>query len=57
MGRYVVVLGPVFHNGARYDEGAELPISKDEAAPLIAIGVAALVSRPVRGRRKAAEPA
>jgi len=36
MARHVVLLGPVEHDGAIYEDGAELSVSGDFAAALVA---------------------
>jgi hypothetical protein len=36
---YTVLIGPVDHDGARYEEGEEISLQGDEAAPLVELGV------------------
>jgi hypothetical protein len=52
MACHVVLMGPVDHDGTRYEEGAELPLSIDAAAALVAVGVA----REVQSAAKEAKP-
>lgn len=35
---YTVLAGPIDHDGARYLEGWEIPLSSAAAAPLLALG-------------------
>ncbi len=35
---YTVLTGPIDHDGARYPEGEEIPLSSAAAAPLLALG-------------------
>jgi hypothetical protein len=39
MARHVVTHGPVVHDGALYLDGAELTLSDDAAAALVALGI------------------
>jgi hypothetical protein len=40
MPAYTVLNGPVDHDGARYEDGAEIPrLSAEEASALVALGV------------------
>lgn len=36
---YTVMMGPVYHDGARYEDGEEIPARGDAAADLVALGV------------------
>jgi hypothetical protein len=55
MPAHTVLIGPVYHDGARYEDGAEIPrLTTEEAAPLVALGVVG--ATPEGGRKaKAAE--
>ena len=44
MAKHVVVLGPVDHDGVRYQDGEELTLPADVAAVLVALGVVELVA-------------
>jgi hypothetical protein len=51
-----VLNGPVDHDGARYENGAEIPrLSADEAAALVAAGVAEAAPAAAKGG-KVVEP-
>jgi hypothetical protein len=52
---YTVSTGPIDHDGARYPEGGEIPLSSDAAAPLLALG--AIEAAPPAAKPKAAEKA
>ena len=39
MSKYTVLMGPVDHDGDRYEDGEEIPVRGDEAAALVAVGV------------------
>jgi hypothetical protein len=39
MNRFTVTIGPVDHDGARYEDGAAIPVDGDAAAALVAAGV------------------
>jgi hypothetical protein len=56
MPAYTVLNGPVYHDGARYEDGAEIPrLTAEEAATLVALGVVG--ATPEGGKKtKAAEP-
>jgi hypothetical protein len=56
MPAHTVLLGPVYHDGARYEDGAEIPrLTTEEAATLVALGV--VDATPEGGKKaKAAEP-
>jgi hypothetical protein len=56
MPSYTVLNGPVYHDGARYKDGAEIPrLTAEEAAALVALGV--IVATPEGGKKtKPAEP-
>ena len=56
MPSYTVLNGPVDHDGARYEDGAEIPrLTTEEAAALVALGV--IGATPEGGKKaKAAEP-
>ena len=53
---YTVFNGPVDHDGARYEDGAEIPrLSAEQASALVALGVVG--ATPEGGKKaKAAEP-
>ena len=36
--KYIVLVGPVDHDGVRYEEGEEISLQGDEAAALVAVG-------------------
>lgn len=55
MARHVVLLGPVEHDGAIYEDGAELNLSGDAAAALVAAGALEAVQAAAKGG-KATEP-
>jgi hypothetical protein len=38
MSRFVVTIGPVDHDGARYEDGDLIPVTDDAAAALVAAG-------------------
>ena len=47
MPSYTVLNGPVDHDGARYENGAEIPrLFAEEAAALVALGVIGATSEP-----------
>jgi len=47
MPSYTVLNGPVDHDGARYEDGAEiLRLTTEEAAALVALGVIGATSEP-----------
>ena len=52
MSKYTVLMGPVDHDGARYEDGEEIPVRGDEAAALVAVGVIQLA----RAAGKPAKP-
>jgi hypothetical protein len=56
MPSYTVFNGPVDHDGARYEDGAEIPrLSAEQASALVALGVVG--ATPEGGKKaKAAEP-
>jgi hypothetical protein len=56
MPSYTVLNGPVDHDGARYEDGAEIPrLSAEQASALVALGVVG--ATPEGGKKaKAAEP-
>lgn len=56
MPAYTVLNGPVDHDGARYEDGAEIPrLSAEEASALVALGVVG--ATPEGGKKtKPAEP-
>jgi hypothetical protein len=56
MPSYTVLNGPVDHDGARYEDGAEIPrLTAEEAAALVALEV--IGATPEGGKKaKAAEP-
>jgi len=56
MPSYTVLNGPVYHDGARYEDGAEIPrLTTEEAAALMALGVVG--ATPEGGKKtKPAEP-
>ncbi len=56
MPAHTVLIGPVYHDGARYEDGAEIPrLSAEEASALVALGVVG--ATPEGGKKaKAAEP-
>ncbi len=56
MPSYTVRNGPVDHDGARYEDGAEIPrLSAEQASALVALGVVG--ATPEGGKKaKAAEP-
>jgi len=56
MPSYTVLNGPVDHDGARYEDGAEIPrLATEEAAALVALGV--IGATPEGGKKtKPAEP-
>ena len=39
MATHCVLLGPVVHGGARYEDGEEISLAANEAAALLALGV------------------
>jgi hypothetical protein len=39
MAVFAVLVGPVDHDGARYEEGAQLELSAAESAPLVSLGI------------------
>lgn len=39
MAKHVVIQGPVEHDGTVYQEGQELNLPEDQAAPLLLLGV------------------
>jgi hypothetical protein len=43
MSKFVVTIGPVDHDGARYENGAAIPVDGDAAAALVTAGVIELV--------------
>ncbi len=57
MPAHTVLIGPVYHDGARYEDGAEIPrLTTEEAAALVALGV--IGATPEGGKKiKPAEPA
>ncbi len=57
MPSYTVLNGPVDHDGALYEDGAEIPrLTTEEAAALVALGV--IGATPEGGKKtKPAEPA
>ena len=50
MAKHVVINGPVEHDGVRYDQGQELTLPSDDAAPLVALGVIELLQAAVKGK-------
>jgi len=56
MPAHTVLIGPVDHDGTRYEDGAEIPrLTAEEAATLVALGV--IGATPEGGKKaKAAEP-
>lgn len=50
---YTVLTGPVDHDGTRYQEGEEIPLSAAAAAPLLALD--AIEAVPPAAKAKAAE--
>jgi hypothetical protein len=56
MPAYTVLNGPVYHDGARYEDGAEIPrLTTKEAAALVALGV--IGATPEGGKKtRTAEP-
>ena len=57
MPAHTVLIGPVYHDGARYEDGAEIPrLTTEEAAALVALGV--IGATPEDGKKtKPEEPA
>jgi hypothetical protein len=57
MPSYTVLNGPVDHDGARYEDGAEIPrLSAEEASALVALGVVGAMLESGK-KTKPAEPA
>jgi hypothetical protein len=56
MPAHTVLIGPVYHDGARYEDGAEIPrLTAEEAAALVALGV--IGATPEGGKKtRTAEP-
>jgi hypothetical protein len=56
MQAHTVLMGPVYHDGARYEDGAEIPrLTAEEAAALMVLGV--IGATPEGGKKtKPAEP-
>jgi hypothetical protein len=50
--KFVVTIGPVDHDGARYEDGATIPVDGDAAAALVAAGVI----EPVKAAGKDSKP-
>jgi hypothetical protein len=56
MPSYTVFNGPVYHDGARYEDGAEIPrLTTEEAATLVALGVVGATTEGGK-KTKPAEP-
>lgn len=54
MTKHVVIQGPVDHDGARYEEGAEISLPEDAAAALVAVGVLQVIEEAAKARKPAA---
>jgi hypothetical protein len=52
MAAFTVLIGPVEHDGERYEEGAQVTLSADEAEALVTLGVIA-AEAPKRKRTEA----
>jgi hypothetical protein len=52
MNKFTVKIGPVDHDGARYEDGATIPADGDAAAALVAAGAI----EPVRAAGKDSKP-
>jgi hypothetical protein len=39
MSKFVVTIGPVYHDGVRYEDGDIIPVAADAAAALVAADV------------------
>jgi hypothetical protein len=50
MARHVVVLGPVDHDGTRYQDGDEVTLPPEAAAVLVALGVVELAVAVQKGK-------
>jgi hypothetical protein len=53
MAVFSVLIGPVEHDGERYEEGAQVTLNADEAKPLVALGVIGAAEAPKRKRTEA----
>lgn len=51
MARVIVTNGPVEHDGARYNDGDELPIAPTAAEQLLGLGVVAVVEVATKARK------
>jgi hypothetical protein len=50
MAVFSVLIGPVEHDGERYEEGAQVTLNADEAEALVALGVIGASEAPKRRR-------
>lgn len=50
MAVFSVLIGPVEHDGERYEEGAQVTLNADEAEALVALGVIGAAEAPKRKR-------
>lgn len=53
MAVFSVLIGPVEHDGERYEEGAQVTLNADESEALVALGVIGAAEAPKRKRTEA----
>lgn len=53
MAAYSVLIGPVEHDGARYEEGAQISMSAEEAELMVSQGIISEAEGPKRKRTEA----
>jgi hypothetical protein len=53
MAVFSVLIGPVEHDGERYEEGAQVTLNADEAEALVTLGVIGAAEAPKRKRTEA----
>ena len=53
MARHEVIQGPVEHDGARYEEGAQIQLSPDAAEALVGLGILKLLQEEAKPKGKA----
>jgi len=50
MAVFAVLVGPVEHDGERYEEGAQVTLSAEAAEPMVSLGVIGAAEAPKRKR-------